>query len=217
MGLRAVIRRMAPDRLTTARLDHTTWLPVPSPALVRPYARRAARALWAASESTPGPGEVRHFAGVLAYAMDRYPRVHPGFGLHFHIDGPRGDPLAVYTALLPAGEDSVTRLRVLTCADDADYAVDPPSVGEFTTSHLGTGLRVLRHQVDPDHGVITGLRHAWHVPERRADVLVLTSSPYPPRVLAAVGDIDAFAGGLRLSPSRRPPGSLEAGRAAGVR
>lgn len=166
---------------------------------VEAYALRTAETRWAASPLTPGPGEVRELADVLAYCMRTYPKVYPDHELHFHLDGPRGIPLAVFAAEYDIEGELPGELRALTHAD-AEYAVEPPVVEEFTSDHLGTGIRVLRYFVDPaDNAITIGLRYAWRVPEHGADVLVMTSVPDPGRVLRAMDDIDAFARALRFN------------------
>ncbi|MEW2520136.1 hypothetical protein [Actinacidiphila alni] len=190
-------------RLDAGAVDHARWVRVPPAGFpdVAAYARVMA-------EAHAGPGEAGELAEMLAYGMERYPRVYPGYGLHFHLEGPRGIPLAVYSAEfdLESGEaDADEELRALTHAD-ADYAVEPPVVEEFGGGRLGTGIRVLRYFVDPDDGddgddgITVGLRYAWRVPEHGADVLVLTAAPDPARVLRAMDDIDAFARALRFAP-----------------
>ncbi|MEU6850453.1 hypothetical protein ABZ901_11075 [Actinacidiphila alni] len=205
-------------RLDSGAVDHTRWVRVPPADFpdVAAYARVVA-------EAHAGPGGAGELAEVLAYGMERYPRVYPGYGLHFHMEGPRGIPLAVYSAEfdlegMAGGEaDADEELRALTHAD-ADYAVEPPVVEEFGGGRLGTGIRVLRYFVDPDdgadgadgadgvdrddggNGITVGLRYAWRVPEHGADVLVLTAAPDPGRVLRAMDDIDAFARALRFAP-----------------
>lgn len=180
-------------------LDPAVWLAAVPPARIPRAARKAAKRLWAASGLTPGPGEVRHYAGVLEFVLEGYPQIHPELGLHFHIENPRENPLAVFTGRFAPAADPSAQVRTLTCADDIEHAVEPHRVEEFAAPHLGTGLRVLRHYADPDHGVITALRYAWHIPERDAVVLLKTSEPDPPRVLRALDDIDAFARTLRLT------------------
>jgi hypothetical protein len=195
--------------LDSREADYSTWVwvppewPVPGSEQEFPdiasYARMMAEAHWKDSALTPGPGEVDELAGVLAYGMERYPRVYPEYGLHFHMDGPRGNPLAVYSAEFDIEGELPDELRALTHAD-AEYAVEPPVVEEFGSEHLGTGIRVLRYFVDPDdNGITIGLRYAWRVPEHDADVLVMTAAPDPGRVLRAMDDIDAFARSLRFS------------------
>lgn len=188
-------------RLDVPGLDPARWLAaVPSAAKVPGVTRLAAESLWASSEVRPRRGEVRHCAGVLAFAVEGYARLEPDLDLHLHLDGPRGDPLAVYTGHFQAVGDPEAELRAFTHADDPDYAVEPPLVDEFATPHLGTGHRVLRHYVSPEHGIITALRYAWHLPDHDTYVIAKTSSPEPPRVLTALDDIDAFVRALRFLP-----------------
>jgi hypothetical protein len=164
------------------------------------YAYAVAEERWAAEGGLPpGPGEVRELADVLAYGMETYPKVYPDHELHFHIDSPRGIPLAVFSAEFDIEGELPDELRALTHAD-AEYAVEPPVVEEFASRHLGTGIRVLRYFVDPqDNGIMIGLCYAWRVPEHGADVLVMTSAPDPGRVLRAMDDIDAFARALHFT------------------
>lgn len=201
---------MSGSRLDSAWADCSRWVwvppqwPVPGSEGEFPdaaaYARAMAEAHWGDSGLTPGPGEVGELADVLTYGMERYPRVYPGYELHFHLDGPRGNPLAVYCAEFDIEGELPDELRALTHAD-AEYAVEPPIVEEFGSEHLGTGIRVMRYFVDPaDNGIAIGLRYAWRVPEHGADVLVMTSAPDPGRVLRAMDDIDAFARVLHFSP-----------------
>ncbi|MFJ1586172.1 hypothetical protein ACIOC1_23000 [Streptomyces sp. NPDC088197] len=201
---------MSGSRLDARRVDGSRWVwvpprwPVPGSEGEFPdaaaYARVMAEAHWEDSALTPGPGEVRELAEALTYGMERYPRVYPGYGLHFHLDGPRGNPLAVYWAEFDIEGELPGELRELTHAD-AEYAVEPPIVEDFGSEHLGTGIRVMRYFVDPDDNDITiGLRYAWRVPEHGADVLVMTAAPDPGRVLRAMDDIDAFARALHFGP-----------------
>lgn len=167
---------------------------------VRDWAAMMAQACWNDSDLVPRENDVAELTDVLVACAEKYPTLYPSYRLYLHLRDPRDVPLALFTGAMDIEGDRDTELRALTWADD-ENVVEPPIVEEFSTPHLGTGLRVLRYAKDPeDDSIIAGLRYAWRVEEEGVDVLLFTACPDLGRLLKAVDDIDALARIARMSP-----------------
>lgn len=92
-------------------------------------------------------------------------------------------------------------LRFYSGADDPGTAGEP-TVDEFTTEHLGAGLRVLSYfpAVSAPGGPAAVLSYAWRVEEYDTDLCLFVISPTANRLHDAVPDVDALARGIRAVP-----------------
>ena len=169
------------------------------------WARYFAEGLWAdLAPEKPGPGEVELLTNILLMYADRAPAAYPDFEVFLHLPHPRETPLPAYVDLveIEEGEDRTRALRELTHAD-ASYTVEPPIVENFDSTHLGTGLRVLRYYQDEESNEVhVGLRYAWRYEKgtEAADVLIILADPDAGRILRSLDDIDEFARTVRISP-----------------
>ncbi len=169
------------------------------------WARYFAKGLWEDfAPEKPAPGEVDLLTDILRMYAVKAPAAFPDFEVFLHVPHPREIPLPAYVDLveIEEGEDRETALRALTHAD-ASYTVEPPNVVDFTSPHLGSGLRVLRYyQDDESNEVHVGLRYAWRYEKgtEAADVLIILADPDAGRILRALDDIDEFARTIRISP-----------------
>jgi len=176
------------------------WIAVP-PRSGPAWAVGAAEAVWERSGVAARAGEPGALAVALACAAERFAAVRPGFALFLHLPGPREPLLPVWAGGVECAGDPREAVRWWAGADDPG-AVEPPVVEEFASAALGAGVRVLRYAVDPGDpsGSLTvGLRYVWHVPAGSgpgALACLFAVSPDPARLLAARGDLDAFARAL---------------------
>jgi hypothetical protein len=89
--------------------------------------------------------------------------------------------------------------------DDPD-AIDNPTVEQFSTDALGTGLKVTRHgTLDRPRddiegtGIFVAVRYAFAVPNRQAVVTVSVSTNDLARMAAAQADLDEFVRTITLT------------------
>ncbi len=198
---------MTDHYLSTEDHDASRWFAVPAqwpvPGFekelpdIAAWADVAARAAWNSSPLTARPDELDELAGILAFAVERFPTVYPGFEVLLHLPGPRHNPIPVYVGDVEATDDDPeSALRYGTAADDPN-AVESPIVEELHSPHLGRGIRVLRYSTESDGGILAGLRYGWYIEELGLETYVFTASPDTGRLLGAMDDIDALARCIR--------------------
>ncbi|MDJ0464402.1 hypothetical protein [Streptomyces sp. H27-C3] len=187
-----------PIQWTDVNEDDAAEPPAPGDQTPAEWAVEIARDCWDDSEVDPGEAGVAFLAETLQACVEKYPGAFPGYEIVLHLPDPRAMPLPVYVTDFPAVGDRDTELRRLTMADDKE-AVETPIVETFTTEDLGEGLRVLRYSTMPGSTeLLVGLRYAWRDKEFDRDLVMVTASPAPGRVLSALDDIDELARSLRL-------------------
>jgi hypothetical protein len=178
------------------------WIPCP-PVFPDGFDRQSwanlyAEQWWAASGRLHSRRDIdsaaRTLVGMHSYAYARLP-MHNGL---FHLPDLDVVPLLVSFGVWEATDDRETQLRALAHADDQD-AVEPPTVGEFTTERLGTGLKVqfrTRHR-----RTVTGfLNYAWRSEEHATALRMFTGCPDLNRLQSAVADIEQLARGVTIVP-----------------
>ncbi|MBT2399775.1 hypothetical protein [Streptomyces sp. ISL-100] len=162
------------------------------------WAAETAQDCWDDSGIDSGETGVAFLAETLQACVEKYPQAFPGYDIVLHLPDPRAMPLPVYVTDFPIEGDREPALRLLAMADDKE-AVEPPIVEEFTTEDLGQGLRVLRYFTMPNStDLLIGLRYAWRSEKFDRDLVMITASPAPGRVLSALEDIDDLARSIRL-------------------
>ncbi len=147
----------------------------------REWARQLAEASWRDSDLTPGEFDVDNLALTLAmFAEKLQPGELPAHHVYLHLPDPRMMPLQVGLGVC---------------------------VEEFSTPHLGSGLRTLRYcPLDPGTGALyAALDYAWRVEEHGTDVRLFASCPDIGRLLQTIDDIDELARGIRVVPDVPDP------------
>lgn len=185
--------------------DPTKWIWLPydpeedDRETLREFAEHYAKA-WCADwqgliSPDPDPGEL---TDVLVGSVIRYSQSFPELQLFLHMTNPFDTPLPVYAGCDDAEGERDEELRGLTQADE-EGAVERPVVEPFSTENFGTGLRVLRYELDErDSSLIACLRYAWRVEEAATDVVFISACPEPRRIIQAMDDIDELTRGTSL-------------------
>ena len=106
-------------------------------------------------------------------------------------------PLPVFIAIWRQSGERERRLRLLTGADDKSGA-RKPQVAKVTAEHLGTGLRVLRHQARDKGQLRAFLVYAFRVEEHETDLQVFTFTDDLRALAAAGGDIERLVQGISV-------------------
>ena len=84
--------------------------------------------------------------------------------------------------------------------------IEPPIIDDFTTAHLGQGLRVLRYWHGDDEGeVAAGLGYAWRSEQYETDLRLFTATGDLARLQQAIPDIDELARQITVVPSEMWP------------
>lgn len=198
-----------------AKVDYNRklWIPclaaMPDGYDTNRWAREFSAAWWSMSGLPHGGNELARLEAQLGYIRENTYGHLPCHLAFIHLPDPRLNPLPVYLAILAAGGDRSSRLRLLTRADDP-AAVEPPIVEEFSTDRLGAGLRVLRHFTgspgvpDMTDGqtpeIYGGLGYAWRSEEYETDLRLFTASPDLGRLQGAISDIDELARQISVIP-----------------
>jgi hypothetical protein len=114
---------------------------------------------------------------------------------------PQRRPLPVMIGIWEVQGARDHQLRALAGRNLKDL-IEPPIVEEFWTEHLGSGLKILSYQRDPEEpGSIVGwLGYAWRSEQRETDVQVYTCCPDLARLQRAMPDIDDLARALKIIP-----------------
>jgi hypothetical protein len=129
--------------------------------------------------------------------------VHPGYErvrchqIWIYLRDPGIPPHPVFLGIWKQAGDRDRRLRLLTGADDKSGA-RKPRVAEVTTEHLGTGLRVLRHQARDNRRLRALLSYAFRVEEHETDLQVFTSSSDLRELAVASDDIERLVQGITV-------------------
>lgn len=140
-------------------------------------------------------------AGLAAYYGFRNPE-EPEVVAYLHLPNPGMRPLMVKVMIIE--DPSVRTLADISNADDPD-TIERPIVEEFTTPHLGTGVRSLRYYeaglsadgASGDVRVYAMLHYAFLIPDEDAFLLTRTLEPDLGRLMQAMEDIDAFVREIR--------------------
>lgn len=195
--------------LDVSHHDRTVWLQVPTewpvpgqeeefPDLAT-WADRAARAIWTESGLNPGSTGMDYLTGMLTRAAEEFSTVYPDFELLVHLPGPLDLPLPVAIGGLDTSDlspdEAERELRGWAGEGDPE-AVEPPLIEDFASPRLGKGLRGLRYTIgenDPDRTVNAALHYAWDVPQLGCQIYMVTASPDPAHLIAAMDDLDALA------------------------
>ena len=106
-------------------------------------------------------------------------------------------PLPVFIAIWRQSGERERRLRLLTGADDKSGA-RKPQVAKVTAEHLGTGLRVLRHQARDKGQLRAFLVYAFRVEKHETDLQVFTFTDDLRALAAAGGDIERLVQGISV-------------------
>ena len=170
--------------------DDATW------ADPRDWAREVAQTLWADHQPEPGGQGVDHLALALAMHAQSPLAGAPHRRTWLWLPNPTDEPLPLHLEGYVEQGERGQALRELARADQ-DGAVEAPVVEPFASTALGTGLRVLRYEVDPDDGaVVLILSYAFRA--GGLDVRLWTSTYDTAAGLRALDDIDALARSLML-------------------
>lgn len=184
--------------------DPVTWLALPTywgtetwddPVA---WAAETARDMWRGLD--PGPRSVARTEAMLTECAQLWGGRDPDlpFEMVTYLHLPHPGMLPVQVRVWIDDTPHVT-VRWAAQADEAT-AVEPPVVEEFTTEHLGTGLRVrLYHSFTPGgagsgnaDALCASLRYAFTTPEHDAVLTVWAMDPDLGRLIQAGEDIDAF-------------------------
>ena len=119
-----------------------------------------------------------------------------------HLPDPRMIPLPVQVGVWAMDGERDQALRMLSNADDP-AAVEPPTVEEFTTERLGTGLKVQRRRPGAlGPGTDVYLDYAWRSEQYETDLRMFTFWTDTGRIAAARDDLDDLARALDIVPRR---------------
>lgn len=178
--------------------NQAVWIPCPPfpPGADREaWARFFAETWWEASGLKHGKRQVT----ALTTALEEMNAAIYGAGgmrCHqalIHLPDPRLVALPVYFSVWPAIGDPGAQLRDLTHADATDV-VEPPVVSEFTTDHLGPGLKVLCYTEGNEPSSVTALlSYSWRSEKLETAVRMFAGSPDLGRLQGAMDDIDELA------------------------
>jgi hypothetical protein len=195
-----------------ASYDKRIWVPCP---LGLPegwdharWAREFAAAWWGLSGLAYGDTELEKLTTLLDYIYESTWGPGATIPCHLafiHLPDPRMLPLPVYLAILRSLNPKGEELRRLTRADDP-AVIEPPIIEDFTTEHLGQGLRVLRYWHGDDEGeVAAGLGYAWRSEQYETDLRLFTASSDLARLQQAIPDIDELARQITVVPREMWP------------
>jgi hypothetical protein len=186
-----------------AALGHGIWIPC-LPVFPEGYNRDSwaadtAKTWWKKSGLRHRKKDVRLLTRALvAIHMDVYAAGHCHMAF-IHEPDPRMLPLPVQLGIWAmAGEKDDALLQLVNAGDpDAVEIV----VQEFTTDHLGTGLRSQRQRRGRREGEVDGyLDYAWRSEQCETDLRLFTFSWGLQRLELALPDIDALARAIRVVP-----------------
>ncbi len=185
-----------------AALTTLTWIPClpvfPEGEDRESWAAESAALWWKSSGLEHGKDEIDTLAGMLsAIHTDIYTAGHCHMAF-IHLPDPRMMPLPVQLGIWAMQGPRDQQLRLLVHADEPT-AVEKPIVEEFTTDHLGTGLRALQYRRGGDGSAIHGyLDYAWRSEEHETDLRLFTFFWGLDRLQRAIPDIDAFARAIKI-------------------
>jgi hypothetical protein len=191
-------------------LQTLTWIPCmpdfPEGQDRQSWAAQSAALWWGASGLMHGKRKLDALAAMLsAIHTDVYAAGHSHMTF-IHLPDPRLLPLPVQLGIWAMDGERDETLRLLVNADDPE-AIEPPTVEEFTTERLGTGLRTARRHLGRRGEVHGYLDYAWRCEEFETDLRLFTFSWSPGRLQRAIPDIEALARALFLVTPRPPGGS----------
>jgi len=195
-----------------ASYDQRIWVPCPRGLPEgwdhERWAREFAAAWWGLSGLPYGETELEKLTTLLGYLYESTwgpGAIIPCHLAFIHLPDPRMLPLPVYLAILRSLNPKDEELRRLTRADDP-AVIEPPIIDDFTTEHLGQGLRVLRYWQGDDAGeVAAGLGYAWRSEQYETDLRLFTATSDLARLQQAIPDIDELARQITVVPSELWP------------
>ena len=193
-------REMSRHGWISVHYNQRAWIPCPP---VFPdgedrqsWARLFAQEWWARSGREHGDGEVRALARTLA---EIHQAAYAGLAMHdgfIHLPDLRLVPLLVSLGVWAADGERDAQLRALARADDP-VTVRPPLVGEFRSTRMGPGLRVLSYARRGE--MLMGfLSYAWRSEEHATAVRMFTACPDLGRIQRAIPDIEQLADGMTI-------------------
>ncbi len=154
--------------------------------------------VWCRSEGVPVPADVRRSLAETLYDVATADVGQP-FQFRFaHVLDLRRGVLPVMLGVGDAEGDVTDTLRELTGADDP-LAIEPPVV-EQVAVRGGSALRTLKYLAPDGGGVVAAVNYAWFATAGGAYVWIRAASVDPGSVLAALDDLDAFAGSVAVAP-----------------
>jgi hypothetical protein len=169
------------------------------------WAREFAAAWWGLSGLPFGDSELEKLTTLLDYIYESTwgaEAIIPCHLAFIHLPDPRMQPMPVYLAILEALNAKDAELRRLTRADDP-AVIEPPIIDDFSTEHLGQGLRVLRYWRGDDEGEVdAGLGYAWRSERYETDLRLFTATSDLTRLQQALPDIDELARQITVVPSQ---------------
>ncbi len=182
-----------------------TWIPCmpgfPEGEDRESWAAESAALWWNSSGLEHGKDEVGTLARMLsAIHQDIYAAGHSHMAF-IHLPDPRLLPLPVQLGIWAMQGPRDEQLRLLVHADEPT-AVEKPILEEFTTDHLGRGLRCLQYRRGGDDGseVHVYLDYAWRSEEYETDLRLFTFSWGLDRLQRAIHDIDELARAISIVP-----------------
>ena len=183
-------------------LDTDVWIGMPSVWTQetwtdhRDWAREIADLVWTGAVPAPEEMGPDHLALGLAMMAESPMVAHPARTTYLWLPGPMWEILPVFLEVYIAEGDREETLRELTRADEPG-ALRDPVVEPFVTEHLGEGIRVLRHAVEPeDDSVFLTLSYGWRA--GGADILLWMTTFNTPLAAEAMDDVDALARAVHL-------------------
>jgi hypothetical protein len=189
--------------------DQSVWIPIlpsyPDGDDWRSYSAGAAQEWWQASGLRHTPFDVLRLFHLLVEAHEGTYGHIPCHLAFAHLPDPRQLPLLLHVGVWEAVGDLDEQLRMWCLADDPG-AVESPLAEEFTTSHLGAGLRVIRYRHHDDGALYAALRYAWRSEEFETDLVLNVTAEDLSRLNRAIGDIEDFARAIQIVPPP-PPGA----------
>lgn len=181
----------------------TDWALLPPPA-ARPESQ--GRAKWMAhefgklAEMQGGLPEGEAANVMLEMREDMYMH-YPGHVMYFYIGPPHRRPLPVMMGIWQMEGERDEQLRELA-GYDTIRLVEPPVMEEFTTEHLGTGVKVwcVQKPAKRRPQLVGLLGYAWRSEKLETDLTLRAFCPDLGWLQAAMPGIDEFARALRIVP-----------------
>jgi hypothetical protein len=186
--------------LNVDEVDHRCWMPCPlafpEGTNAEDWAHQLAEILWKSDPKRRASAEIE-----FLYLYDQLYTTTPCHYIYFHMRAPEYRPLPVLLGIwqMQGGRDH--QLHVLAGRVTKEL-IEPPIVEEFWTEHLGSGLKIMRYERDPesDGGIAGSLGYAWRSEEYETDLQITTASPDLARLQQATPDIDILARALKIVP-----------------
>jgi hypothetical protein len=172
------------------------------------YARQAAEWVWLAigsQQPQDAASREQHVERLTTVILDAYESLSGKVLAHqtfLYIPGPEAPPLPALLGIWKSAGARDERLRYLAGADGHD-AIQPPDVEEFSTEHLGSGLRVFSvSKPDEDSAELMGtLAYAFRSEAYQTDIQLRAPSYDLGLLQACADDVDEFARCIFVTPA----------------